>query len=53
MPPCENQFSYQLTGDFKGYRKYRVGDYRIIYRVEYERLIVYIIAAEHRGDVYR
>ncbi|OHB75829.1 MAG: hypothetical protein A2Z34_11145 [Planctomycetes bacterium RBG_16_59_8] len=42
-----------LTGDFKGYRKRRVGDYRIIYRVEHARLIIYIIAVDHRSDVYR
>lgn len=42
-----------LTGGWKGYRKYRTGRYRIIYRVEHSRLMVYIITIDDRKDVYR
>ncbi len=42
-----------LTGEWKGYRKYRTGDYRIIYRVEHSKLIIYIITIGDRKDVYR
>jgi len=42
-----------LTGGWKGYCKYRVGDYRIIYRVEHRQLVIYIIAIAHRREVYR
>ena len=31
----------------------RVGDYRILYRVEDERLIILVIRIGHRRDVYR
>lgn len=31
----------------------RVGDWRIIYTIEDERLIVIIVGVGHRGDVYR
>ena len=41
-----------LRGEWKGYRKYRTGDYRIIYRIEHQRLIIYIITIGHRRDVY-
>lgn len=31
----------------------RVGDYRIIYTVENENLIVHIISIGNRGDIYK
>ena len=31
---------------------YRVGVYRIIYKIEKERLVVYIITIGHRREVY-
>ncbi|MDD6395921.1 MAG: type II toxin-antitoxin system RelE/ParE family toxin [Firmicutes bacterium] len=51
---------YQLpdTGDIKamqaheGYYRLRVGDYRIIYTVDNGELIVYVIDAGNRGQVY-
>lgn len=42
-----------LSGSWKGYCKYRAGDYRIIYRIEHARLVVYIITIAHRREVYR
>jgi len=42
-----------LKREWKGYRRYRVGDYRIIYRVEHARLLIYIITMDDRKDVYR
>ena len=42
-----------LQGEWKGYRKYRTGRYRIIYRIEHEKLIIYIITIDDRKDVYR
>ncbi len=42
-----------LKGEWKGYRKYRTGDYRIIYRIEHSKLIIYIITIGDRKDVYR
>lgn len=41
-----------LKGPWKGYRKRRVGDYRIIYRIEQQKLVVYLITIAHRGEVY-
>ncbi len=34
-------------------RRIRVGDYRIIYQVRQEALVVLIVRVKHRGDVYR
>lgn len=30
----------------------RVGDYRVVYRIEREKIIVYIVTIGHRRDVY-
>jgi len=42
-----------LKGEWKGYRKYRTGNYRILYRIEHAKLIIYIITIDNRKDVYR
>lgn len=34
------------------YYRLRVGDYRIIYTVDNGELIVYVVAAGNRGDIY-
>lgn len=31
----------------------RVGDYRILYRIEDDRLVVFVVRVGHRRDVYR
>lgn len=36
----------------RGHRRLRVGDYRVIYRIEQEQRIVLIVAIKHRKDVY-
>ena len=40
-----------LPDDLKGLRSYRIGDYRVIFRLTEEEIKVYIIA--HRSDVYK
>ena len=42
-----------LKGEWKGYHKYRTGDYRIIYRVEHHKLLIYVITIGDRKDDYR
>lgn len=43
--------SIKLSG--KDSYRIRVGDYRIIYSIHDDRLIVLVIDVGHRGDVYR
>ncbi len=42
----------KLSGEADLYR-IRVGDYRVVYRVEDENLIVLIIKLGHRNEIYR
>ena len=42
-----------LRANFSGAWRYRVGDIRIIVRIEFEVVVVVVLAAGHRGDVYR
>lgn len=41
-----------MVGQKDTYRL-RVGEYRIIYRVEDDRLVVLVVRIGHRRDVYR
>ena len=42
-----------LTADFAGAWRYRVGNLRIIVRIEFDVLVVVVIAVANRGEVYR
>ena len=42
-----------LTGPELGLWRYRVGDYRIICRIETERVVVLVVAIGHRSEIYR
>lgn len=41
-----------LKGPYKGLWKYRVGDYRIIYSIESDRLVIFVLRIRHRKNVY-
>lgn len=45
-------FGKPLRYSLKGHRRLRVGDYRIVYRIEVENNRVLIIAIKHRKDIY-
>lgn len=42
-----------LKAALKGLYSYRIGDYRIIYQIIKNRLIILVIKVMHRRDVYR
>jgi mRNA interferase RelE/StbE len=42
-----------LKGEFAGLRRLRVGDYRVVYEVVEQELVVLVIRVGHRGAVYR
>ena len=49
-PP--RRFGKALTGDRVGLWRYRVGDYRLVCRIEDDRLVVLVLAVGHRREVY-
>lgn len=42
-----------LAGTLSGLWRYRVGDYRLLCRIEDARLVVLVVAVGHRREVYR
>ena len=47
------RFGKPLIGDKAGLWRYRVGDFRLVCRIEDERLVVLVLAVGHRKEVYR
>ena len=52
---CENPRTHgkPLSADRVGQWRYRVGDYRIIAKIEDNRLIILVIAIGHRREIYK
>ena len=51
---AEHPFSGNvLKGDLRGLRRLRVGDYRVLYEVRNETLVVLVVRVAHRREVYR
>ncbi len=52
---CENPRLYgkSLKGGLNDIWRYRVGEYRILAKIEDERLIIVIVEIGHRKDVYK
>lgn len=43
----------KLHGELSDYCKFRVGDYRIVYKFDKKASIVEVVKVEHRQGVYR
>ena len=41
-----------LKGNYAGYYRYRIGDYRVIYLVDNEVVQVFVITIAHRSQAY-
>ena len=41
-----------LTGDLKGLWRYRVGDYRILAYIQYDKIVILILDIGHRSKIY-
>jgi len=50
--PLTAQNVKALTGEPGAYRL-RVGDYRVVYYLEHDRLVIVVVKAQHRKDIYR
>lgn len=42
-----------LTGSFSGFYKLRVGDWRVIYEIDWEKNKIVVVIVKHRSDVYK
>ena len=42
-----------LRGPLVGHYRYRVGDYRVVYRIDEEDRVVVVVIIAHRREVYR
>jgi mRNA interferase RelE/StbE len=42
-----------MTGDLGGLWRWRIGDYRVIARIEDERITILVVRTGHRREVYR
>lgn len=45
-------FGKPLSHSWRGHRSLRVGDYRVIYRIDGEKKRVYIVNIGHRRNIY-
>jgi len=43
----------QLKGDLTGLRRIRIGQYRIIYEIQKDELIILVVRIGHRKEIYR
>ena len=42
----------RLKGKLSDYYRYRIGDYRLFYKIENEKIMIFIIDIKHRKDAY-
>jgi mRNA interferase RelE/StbE len=42
-----------LKGEHEGYWRWRIGDYRVIGRIEDERITILVVRVAHRKEAYR
>ncbi len=51
--PDPRAFGKGLTANRSGQWRYRVGDWRILARIEDDRVVILILEIGHRSEVYR
>ncbi len=52
VDPRQGNNVKRLTGDWSGYLRYRVGDWRVIYRIDDAASRVDVVVIAHRREVY-
>lgn len=51
--PDPRRYGKNLTGELTGQWKYRVGKYRLIAKIEEDRIIILILYIGHSKEVYK
>jgi mRNA interferase RelE/StbE len=53
----ENNFDsitpFPLTGKFSGFYKLRIGDWRVIYQIDWNKNYITVCIVDHRSNIYR
>ncbi|MDZ7831804.1 MAG: type II toxin-antitoxin system RelE/ParE family toxin [Desulfobacterales bacterium] len=52
VAPAPKAVGGRLKGQLREYRRYRVGDYRVLAVIKNERLLVLVVRVGHRKNVY-
>lgn len=47
------KFGVLLKGTLKGFYRYRVGNYRVIYAIDFKEKKILVLFINHRKDIYR
>lgn len=47
------QVGSALSGELGGLWRWRIGDYRVVARIEDERITILVVRVAHRREVYR
>ncbi|AWN18008.1 type II toxin-antitoxin system RelE family toxin [Streptococcus sobrinus] len=47
------QHGKALVGNLKGLWRYRIGNYRVVCRIQDEELVVVAVSGGHRRDIYK
>jgi len=50
--PNPRTFGKALTGNLQEFWRYRVGDYRVICKIEDDKIIITVVMVGHRREVY-
>jgi mRNA interferase RelE/StbE len=51
--PRDHPNARRLKGPLTGYWRYRVGDWRVVYRVDDDEMVVTVMLIAHRSEAYR
>jgi len=51
--PLEYHGAKNMAGEWAGYKRIRIGDFRIIYWIDKSKSIIYVDHIGPRGDVYK
>lgn len=43
----------KLKGEFEGFYRYRIGNYRLFYLIDDKKVFVFVIDLKHRKDAYK
>lgn len=43
----------KLKGEFEGYYRYRLGNYRLFYLIENDKVLVLVVDLKHRQSAYQ